>query len=152
ISGAAVTTSIFNGAAANQSIANAIVGSSNVVQFGDGTLTLSGNNTYTGGTTLSRGTLAVSSDANLGATSGGLTFFDVGGTLRVLADVTSARGILILGESATFDTNGNTLTLSGSISSPNPSGSSLIKNGAGTLVLSTATAYSNEGGSTTING
>src|SRR5207253_2718798 len=45
-----------------------------------GTVTLSGVNTYSGGTFIDGGVLSFSSDSNLGAASGGLTFN--GGTLR----------------------------------------------------------------------
>ncbi len=44
------------------------------MKTGGGTLVLSGSNNYTGGTTIAAGTLSVSSDANLGAASGALTF------------------------------------------------------------------------------
>ncbi|EBV3434214.1 AIDA autotransporter-like protein ShdA, partial [Salmonella enterica subsp. enterica serovar Ouagadougou] len=45
---------------------NAISGSGQVVKSGDKTLTLSGNNTYTGGTTISEGTLVASNVEALG--------------------------------------------------------------------------------------
>ncbi|EGN7967225.1 autotransporter outer membrane beta-barrel domain-containing protein [Salmonella enterica] len=45
---------------------NAISGSGNVVKSGDGTLTLSGSNTYTGGTLISDGTLVASNVEALG--------------------------------------------------------------------------------------
>jgi len=51
-----------------------ISGAGSFVQMGAGTTTLTATNTYTGGTTISGGTLAVSTDANLGDTSGGLSF------------------------------------------------------------------------------
>src|SRR5262249_37754435 len=44
------------------------------VKAGTGKVILTGNNTYQGGTAINAGTLAVSTDANLGNTSGGLTF------------------------------------------------------------------------------
>jgi fibronectin-binding autotransporter adhesin len=50
-----------------------ISGTGSLAKIGTSTLTLTGNNTYAGGTTINAGTLAVSSDANLGAASGGLT-------------------------------------------------------------------------------
>ena len=43
-----------------------ISGSGSFVQMGAGTTTLTATNTYSGGTTISAGTLAVSADANLG--------------------------------------------------------------------------------------
>src|SRR4029453_18857521 len=51
-----------------------ISGTGLFVQMGAGTTTLTATNTYTGGTTIPAGTLAVSADANLGNTSGGLSF------------------------------------------------------------------------------
>jgi autotransporter-associated beta strand protein len=53
-------------------------------------LTLSGVNTYTGGTAINAGTLAVTTDANLGAASSGLAFG--GGALQFLAGFGSNRG------------------------------------------------------------
>lgn len=80
---------------------------------GTQTLTLSGNNTYTGGTTLISGALSVVSDAGLGATSGGLTLYD--GTFETTGPFTSARAIT-LGGAAVIDTMGNNMALSGPIS------------------------------------
>ena len=51
-----------------------ISGAGSFVQMGAGTTTLTATNSYSGGTTISAGTLAVSADANLGNTSGGLSF------------------------------------------------------------------------------
>jgi fibronectin-binding autotransporter adhesin len=51
-----------------------ISGTGSFVQMGAGTTTLTATNTYSGGTTITAGTLAVSADANLGSTSGGLSF------------------------------------------------------------------------------
>jgi autotransporter-associated beta strand protein len=57
-----------------------ISGSGAVNQIGSGTTVLTAANTYTGGTTISGGTLQVSSDGNLGDAAGGLTL--AGGTLK----------------------------------------------------------------------
>ena len=47
-------------------VSDAISGSGNVIQAGSSTLTLSGGNSYTGGTTISTGTLQVGSATALG--------------------------------------------------------------------------------------
>jgi autotransporter-associated beta strand protein len=96
----------------------AISGTGSFVQMGAGTTTLTATNTYSGGTTISAGTLAVSADANLGNTSGGLSFG--GGTLQYLAGFTSNRGVTLNAGGGTFDTNGNDATLSGTIAARRP--------------------------------
>ena len=53
---------------------NVISGAGQVQQIGGGTTTLTGSNTYSGGTFFNHGTLAASADSNLGAATGGLTF------------------------------------------------------------------------------
>ena len=61
-------------------------------------MTLSGTNTYSGGTIFNDGVLAVSSDSNLG--TGSLKF--AGGTLEVLAGggITSSKAIVLRAEGA----------------------------------------------------
>ncbi|MFT4121132.1 autotransporter domain-containing protein [Bradyrhizobium sp.] len=99
---------------------------------GDGTLILSGANTYSGGTFISGGTLQISSDANLGDASGGLTFETAGATLRTTQTMSTGRTVS-LAESAIFDTAaGTTLSASGAITGDG----ALIKSGEGTLALS----------------
>src|SRR5258705_5440042 len=110
--------------------------------MGAGTTTLTANNTYSGGTTISAGPLAVGADANLGAASGGLSFG--GGTLQYLAGFTSNRGVTLNAGGGTFDTNGNEATLGETITGIGP----LTKTGAGTLTLTGANTYS---GSRTIS-
>ena len=85
--------------------------------------------------TINQGTLAISSDANLGAPSGGLAFG--GGTLQALASFTSNRTVTLNAGGGTVDTNGNTVTLAGTIGGPG----GLTKIGAGTLALSNANTY-----------
>ncbi|TDP48300.1 autotransporter domain-containing protein [Zavarzinia compransoris] len=114
-------------------IAAPITGSGGIRKTDGGLLTLTGINSYAGGTTLSGGTLAVSDDRNLGAAGGGLDFD--GGVLRVTgtAFTTTARsitwgsrggGLDIADRAATF-TLAQDLTGTGG----------LLKDGAGTLVL-----------------
>ena len=64
-----------------------ITGGGSIVKQGSGTLTLSGTSTYSGGTTINGGALSISSDANLGNSSGPLTFG--GGTLQTTASFNS---------------------------------------------------------------
>src|SRR5262249_3358653 len=75
-------------------------GSLSLIKSGGGTLTLSGSNAYSGITTVSGGTLSISSDANLGTapaspTPGKLVLN--GGTLQAAATFTlsSNRGIAL---------------------------------------------------------
>jgi fibronectin-binding autotransporter adhesin len=122
-------------------IASNLTGSSELVKEDLGTLVLSGANTYTGGTLVQRGTLSISSDANLGDPSGALTVAE--GTLRTTADLSLARPVALTG-AATFLTDPGTIsTLSGALSGAG----SLTKTGAGTLAL---TGDASHTGGTTI--
>ena len=108
-----------------------------LTKFGSGTLTLSGNNTYTGGTTVTLGVVAISADNNLGTTPAVLALSD--GTLQTLAGMTFTHSIdLIGGSGGTIDTNGFNSTISGVISGAN----ALNKIGSGTLTLSGTNTYS----------
>jgi fibronectin-binding autotransporter adhesin len=128
---------------------NAIVSgaSKNVTKTGVGEVILSGINTYTGVTTISAGTLNVATIGNGGvagnlgqATSAaGNLVFD-GGELDYtgLSASTDRNFTINPGKDANFDIAANTLTISGA--STGTTGS-LTKNGAGTLILSGANAY-----------
>ena len=106
---------------------------------------LSGNNTYTGTTTLSAGTLQMG-HTNAFGTTGNVTFG--GGALQYGSGITadlSAR-IKNSGSAMAIDTNINNVTFASALDSTNSGG--LTKNGSGTLKLSGNNTYS---GATTIN-
>jgi outer membrane autotransporter protein len=120
-----------------------------LAKAGDGTLTLSGSNTYSGGTIINRGTIAVNADNGLGAPTGPLTFN--GGTLQFDSsfDLSPSRAIMLnaanngFAGGGTFDTNGNASTISQGIQGAG----GLTKAGDGTLTLSGPNTYT---GATTV--
>ena len=124
--------------------ANLIGGTGSVSQVGTGTTELTGANTYMGGTTIGAGTLRITSDANLGDATGGLTF--TGGTLSTGADISSTRQVTLNG-TGTFSTDtGTSLTLGGVVSGSG----GLVKTAGGTLVLSGSNTYA--GGTSVLGG
>jgi len=142
-SGTAGTLNVDNGITA--SIGSSIVDGSGtaIVKVGGGTLIISGNNSYSGGTTIAGGVLQVSADANLGAASGGLTLD--GGTLRTTASLSSARNVVINAAGGIFQADAD-LSWSGIISGSG----ALTKTGSGMLVLTGSNTYA--GGTTITDG
>ncbi|MGV1822463.1 autotransporter domain-containing protein [Agrobacterium tumefaciens] len=116
-------------------ISATLSGASSLVKTGAGSLVLTGNNAYTGGTRIAAGTLWLSSDANLGASSGGLIFD--GGTLATTTGFSSDRAIALntFGRVDVF--RDRELILSGSISGPG----GFEKLGDGTLKLTGENSY-----------
>lgn len=127
----------------NGTFAGVMSGVGAMVKSGSGTLTLTGANSYAGGTTIAGGTLLVESDANLGGASGAVTF--EAGTLGILDGFASARDFVFAG-AGTFDTGAHEAVLSGAVSG----GGSLTKTGSGALLL-TGTA-SHTGGTRVLDG
>ncbi|WP_210204480.1 autotransporter outer membrane beta-barrel domain-containing protein [Phyllobacterium phragmitis] len=118
---------------ANLTLTGTIGGGGALTKTGAATLTLSGANSYGGGTFLNAGVVSVKANANLGADAGGLTFN--GGTLEnTAAFTTSARSVTVNASGATFKTDAD-LTLAGSISGPAGTPGNLTKSGAGNLIL-----------------
>ena len=98
-----------------------------IIKDGAGTVILTGNNTYPGGTIVNNGTLSVSNNAALG--TGLLTL--AGGTLACSTGTWTIANSVNLAGNSTVDTGANSLTLSGAIT--NSGG--LTKLGSGTLTL-----------------
>lgn len=122
-------------------LANVISGTGSLTKNGAGTLTLSGVNSYTGGTTVSAGILTLTGDN----TGGGTTTVDAGAVLQIgtggtsgnLAGDIANNGALVVNRS-------DALNLANAISGAG----SLMKSGAGTLTLSGANSYT---GATTVS-
>jgi len=115
-----------------------IRGSGGLTMDGNGTLTLTGQNTYTGGTTLAQGTLAVGS-SSLGL---GTVLFS-GGSLTVLGNMTfdSARPIVLTGYGGGVSVaDGANVTVNSVITGSGDFG----KFGAGNLLLNAAPANSGQ--------
>ncbi len=105
-------TLTFNQAnAATLGSSNLITGSGAIIQAGTGTLTLNGANTYSGGTTISTGTIQVGNDAALG--TGALTLN--GGTLQAGTGVTLGNAIRLGTGGGTIDAATNAVAISGNI-------------------------------------
>ena len=127
---------------------NDIAGAQSIAKLGNNSLTLSGNNTYTGNTYLYAGNNALIVDSATALGDGGDVTFR-GGTLRFSASGASLDlGSRIKNSSSTvlLDTNGQNISISGNIDGSNTAG--ITKSGTGTLTLGDANTYT---GSTIIN-
>src|SRR6202030_1571461 len=145
--GAAVITS---DPGVSATISAPIGGVSGLTKAGSGELTLSGSNTYGGGTTILAGVLSVGSDTNLGNVSGGITL--AGGELvTTINGFTTARTVDVSGGGGP-DTlaaaNGTTATYTGALSDTGVLVVGDSTNG-GTVVLTGVNTYS---GGTNLNG
>lgn len=160
--------SVFSGTTLN--LANAVSGAFKLTKSASGTLTLSVANSYSGGTALTGGTIAIGDDAALGS---GTFTFSTGTTLqsadanaRTIANVwalgttqtfgsagtgdltLSNTGSISLGSTAkTFTINNNNTTLAATFTSTG----GITKNGSGRLFLTGTSTYTATGAPTTID-
>ncbi|MFO0790576.1 MAG: autotransporter-associated beta strand repeat-containing protein [Pirellulales bacterium] len=128
----------------NSTITGKITGSGRLVKYGTGVLNLRGaTNDYSGGTLIDAGTLSVTSDANLGASSGAVELR--GGTLRTDAAISGTHPISLVFSGGSINTNGFDSTWNGLISGSG----TLTKTGGGSLTLPGVNTYT---GGTSITG
>lgn len=148
LSGSTVGTGEFAGKIVNGS------GTTSLYKDGTGSWTLSGANTYTGGSVITQGIVNLANANALGSSG---TVRVSGGTLQWGTGITtdlSSRFTLTAGSIGTIDTNGNDVAFGNAVVStlsadtiPVQSGG-LIKAGAGKLTLSAANTYT---GATAVN-
>jgi autotransporter-associated beta strand protein len=114
--------------------------SSMLTVTGGGTAILSGENTYSGGTTITDGTTVEVTNSNPGVSSsigtGELTL-DTGILQAGANNLTFSNAVTLTSNGGTFDTNGNILTWNGVISGDG----GLTKIGSGTLILGSTNTY-----------
>ncbi|SDG66878.1 autotransporter-associated beta strand repeat-containing protein [Dyella sp. 333MFSha] len=129
-------------AGASFATSGTVSGNGGVTKKGDGTLILSGDNTYTGATTIDAGTLQIASDTNLGASTSGLTFN--GGSLHTTGNIVTQRTLNLAGNATVVSDAGTSFTAAGAV----VGNGGLVKNGEGTLSI---TGVASHTGGTTVN-
>ena len=134
----------------NNTYAAALSGTGGFVKVGSGTQTISGNNSFTGGTIINDGTLALgilggnNRLANSGAVTVNAGAFNLGGFSETVGAVTLAGGTITNGTltGSSYDLR------SGSISAVLAGSAGITKSTEGTVILSGSNTYS---GGTTIS-
>ena len=150
--------------ASTLTVGGVISGAHSLTKTGAGTLTLNGSDTYSGGTTLTAGTLNINNATAIGSGAfaiGGGTIDNTSGSAITLSnnntqswngdftftgtnDLNLGSGAVSLAADRTVITSAGALTVGGVISGAH----SLVKSGAGTLILGGANTYS---GGTTVS-
>lgn len=130
------------GTAADTSYAGVVAGTGKLIKQGTGSFTYTGVGTYTGGTDINAGSIALSETNALG--SGTITMQD--GTELILGpDISLSNGVALNGGN-TIQTLSGDVTMSGVLSGAT---GALTKTGGGKLILSGANTYA---GNTTVSG
>ncbi|QOV87808.1 beta strand repeat-containing protein [Humisphaera borealis] len=96
---------VANAAITINSVISDNTSASTLTKFGTGTLTLAGNNDYTGATVVNSGTLAIAHNNALGTTAGATTINGGNGTTGVNLDLSSATAGLTIAENLNFSGN-----------------------------------------------
>lgn len=133
------TISVADGLATADLTISANISGNRIIKTGDGTLVLSGTNTFTDGgqtydnaLTIQGGTVAITTDANLGNANNNVAFNN-GGRLQIGGTITAGAGrqFNFAGAGTIEVTSGNTATLNGILDGAG----NFTKSGAGTLTL-----------------
>ncbi len=119
---------------ADGTYAGRVSGTGTLMSYGPGALTLTGDNSHTGGTAFSN-TLRIGRDSNLGGQQSGLLI--AGGTLVALDNLSLNRHVALGEAGARFDSNGFDIRLNGRIDGPG----GVTKLGDGVLVLAGEHGY-----------
>ncbi len=117
----------------NTTFGGSIGGPGLITKAGSGSIDLTGSNSWTGGLTIDPGTVGFNSDTALGAPSSPIIVLG-SGTLQADGPISlsASRSITINSDAtASFDPQGNTLTVRGLITG----GGTLAKTGSGLMVL-----------------
>ena len=124
----------------NNTLTGIISGTGALAKTGAGTLTLNAVNTFTGNIAINGGTLAISNNNNLGATTNDLTLD--GGTLQSTAAVTmtNARTVTLGAGGGTFTSNTGAMSVAGVVSGAGD----LTITGAGNVTFSGTNTYTGE--------
>jgi fibronectin-binding autotransporter adhesin len=147
------TPSINVGAAMTTTINSVVAGASSLTLNGGGTLVLGGNNSYSGITTISAGTLQLGSGGTSGAIGGGDINIATGATLTFNRSDALTIANTITGTGTITQAGAGATTLSGAATAvaTNVTGGSLVVTGSLTSPL-TAQAGTTLSGTGTVNG
>jgi autotransporter-associated beta strand protein len=145
--GGAVTIDVAD-ASSSLTISSIVSGGGNLIKAGTGKLTLSGTNTYTGGTTLNDGTLVLGNNSALGAANGVLYLdgsnasLNLNGHCPTVGKVTLTDGSIVQGGDAATLTGSSYTVMKGAISANLAGNGGLTKITNDTVTLSGENTYS----------
>jgi autotransporter-associated beta strand protein len=133
----------------NITVGQPLQGVGGLTKLGTGVLTLSGTNTYAGGTVIGAGALSIASTnampglfaAGSYAVSNGVVFAIGNAVTEAEAAAMLGTGNFLAGAFLGFDTSAGTRTLENSIADTGAGALGLAKVGSGTLVITNANGY-----------
>ncbi len=146
-----VVNSAASGVTITSNLINSTAGNTALTKSGIGTLILTGNNSYSGTTTLNEGVLEIDGWESIGGSSGTAAIVFAGGTLRLQTGIAGALnrtgGIALADAGGTVDTNGVDVVVNTALVDVAGMNGGLTKKGLGTLTLGAASSYT---GATTV--